>query len=26
MPIPDYRATRVEVDLKGRRSLVNDMR
>jgi len=26
MPMPNNRATRVEVDLNGRRSLVNDMR
>jgi membrane carboxypeptidase/penicillin-binding protein len=26
MPLPNYRATRVDVDLNGRRSLVNDMR
>jgi hypothetical protein len=26
MPMPNYKATRVDVDLNGRRSLVNDMR
>jgi hypothetical protein len=26
MPLPNNRATRVDVDLNGRRSLVNDMR
>jgi len=25
-PLKDYRATRVDVDVKGRRALVNDMR